>query len=487
MTKLPIDQITVAPNRMRKDLGDINSLMESIQEYGLMHPIVVYDRGDSYLLLAGERRLTAAQRAGWTEIPVTIFEDLNGVAVKAMELEENIKRQNLSISERARGVKELEELKQIIYGKKKVGVNVDSLNYSEGFGRRDTAKLLDRSVGSVTQDIQIAEAIDFFPDLADLTSKSQILREYKRRKEEIVLRALAEIDAEERGVSAIEDTYIHADCLEWMAKQPDESFDLAIADPPWGIKIEDSLRSHMGGRAGKDYDDQEKSAFELMNAMIPELFRLLRNDRHLYFFFGIQYYETVRHLLTIAGFEVDPVPIIWKKTHFTGPPTGNRWPGQWECMFFCQKGNRKLSLTSGGNVLDAAIVPPSKRVHVSQKPVELFLPIIKASTIENELVLDPTAGSGAVHRASYQLNRRCYALEKDQDIYLRAKEALKGEIPTLIAEPEEDEYEGICALCGESGATVLASIPGSAAYPVHEECADTYEDLLRKEQGDEDA
>lgn len=57
-------------NRFRKDLGDIQTLANSIQEIGLLQPIVVNQNNE---LIAGQRRLEACGKIlGWTEIPVTI-------------------------------------------------------------------------------------------------------------------------------------------------------------------------------------------------------------------------------------------------------------------------------------------------------------------------------------------------------------------------------------------------------------------------------
>jgi ParB family chromosome partitioning protein len=65
---VPIASITVGP-RIRKDIGDIDALAASIAELGLLHPIVI---DKHHKLLAGERRLRAAQKLGWTTIPATI-------------------------------------------------------------------------------------------------------------------------------------------------------------------------------------------------------------------------------------------------------------------------------------------------------------------------------------------------------------------------------------------------------------------------------
>jgi ParB family transcriptional regulator, chromosome partitioning protein len=66
----PIAEIRIG-KRIRKDMGDVQSLAESIEDLGLLHPVLVTPDG---LLLSGERRLRAAKLLGWTEIPVPLVE-----------------------------------------------------------------------------------------------------------------------------------------------------------------------------------------------------------------------------------------------------------------------------------------------------------------------------------------------------------------------------------------------------------------------------
>jgi hypothetical protein len=68
MTTMPITDVKVG-KRIRKDMGDIEGLADSIRELGLLQPIVVFPDGR---LILGERRLRAAKLLGWKEIPVTI-------------------------------------------------------------------------------------------------------------------------------------------------------------------------------------------------------------------------------------------------------------------------------------------------------------------------------------------------------------------------------------------------------------------------------
>lgn len=79
--------------RYRKDLGDLRSLMESIDEVGLLHPVVVTPEGR---LIAGRRRLEACRQLGWAEIPVTMVDLLQ---VARGEAHENFIRKDLLPSE----------------------------------------------------------------------------------------------------------------------------------------------------------------------------------------------------------------------------------------------------------------------------------------------------------------------------------------------------------------------------------------------------
>ena len=87
-----IDQITIG-ERHRKDLGNVEALATSIDEIGLLHPVVVRPDG---ILIAGQRRLAACRLLGWTDIPVTVI-DLDSVV--RGEHDENILRKDFTITE----------------------------------------------------------------------------------------------------------------------------------------------------------------------------------------------------------------------------------------------------------------------------------------------------------------------------------------------------------------------------------------------------
>lgn len=96
MKTVKIDDITIG-DRCRKDMGDIASLANSIQEVGLLQPPVVTP---DLQLVAGERRLSALRQLGWTDVPVNVAENLDnaGLLLKA-ERDENIQRRGLTLGE----------------------------------------------------------------------------------------------------------------------------------------------------------------------------------------------------------------------------------------------------------------------------------------------------------------------------------------------------------------------------------------------------
>lgn len=99
---VPIDRIDRNPFQPRVDFDPetLEELSQSIAQRGVMQPVLVRRHGSGYQLIAGERRLQAARKAGLTTIPVRILamEDRD---VAEAALEENLQRDDLNAIERA--------------------------------------------------------------------------------------------------------------------------------------------------------------------------------------------------------------------------------------------------------------------------------------------------------------------------------------------------------------------------------------------------
>lgn len=104
---IPISQIKIK-KRVRKDLGNLEDLKESLKLYGLMNPITVNKR---YELIAGERRLQAAKQLGWTTINVNVIDNLTEIEQLEMELEENNQRKEFTDEELMDGYNRLRHLR----------------------------------------------------------------------------------------------------------------------------------------------------------------------------------------------------------------------------------------------------------------------------------------------------------------------------------------------------------------------------------------
>src|SRR5688572_12030318 len=92
MNSLPVKSIVVG-DRVRKDMGDLASLANSMKLHGLLHPVVVKkDR----TLVAGHRRLEAARHLGWHEIAVTV---INVEDLLSAERDENTERKDFTPTE----------------------------------------------------------------------------------------------------------------------------------------------------------------------------------------------------------------------------------------------------------------------------------------------------------------------------------------------------------------------------------------------------
>lgn len=100
----------VEPNRDQPrhkfDEEALNELADSIKQYGIISPIIVQNRKDHYVIIAGERRWRAAKIAGLKEIPV-IIKNFTEQEIVEISLIENIQRENLNPIEEALAYKRL--------------------------------------------------------------------------------------------------------------------------------------------------------------------------------------------------------------------------------------------------------------------------------------------------------------------------------------------------------------------------------------------
>lgn len=113
-TMIEIDQISPNPFQPRKnfDQETLDELANSIKEFGLIQPIIVFKKNNKFILIAGERRLRAVKALGKKEI-LAFIADIDENKLRELALIENIQRENLNPIELANSYKDLMQVHKI--------------------------------------------------------------------------------------------------------------------------------------------------------------------------------------------------------------------------------------------------------------------------------------------------------------------------------------------------------------------------------------
>lgn len=106
--QIEVSKIVPNPNQPRKHFSEdsIIKLADSIRQYGIIQPLTVRIIGESYELVAGERRLRAAKELGITTVPCIII-DISDVKSAEISIIENLLREDLNIFEQAEAIESL--------------------------------------------------------------------------------------------------------------------------------------------------------------------------------------------------------------------------------------------------------------------------------------------------------------------------------------------------------------------------------------------
>jgi hypothetical protein len=188
METIKVSEIVVE-NRIRKDYGDITLLASSIKEYGLIQPIVLISNNGNVALVAGGRRLEAMKSLGFDELthgvefvwsaelqkPTENFE----YRKQSIEIEENLKRKDLSWTEQLLGKQRLLSLMQSIHGAPIYGrpTSTEKQSSQPGFGVNKLAAMLNESAASTSQDLELAALITKIPILQQQPTKEAAKRQ----------------------------------------------------------------------------------------------------------------------------------------------------------------------------------------------------------------------------------------------------------------------------------------------------------------------
>ena len=433
--KLKLEEIKVSPNRQRREIeGEaLGELMASIEANGLLQPIVVRQVGSEYWLVAGERRLRALENlhglstlfrfAGqdWAadHAPCVSLGDLDPLAAESAELEENIRRVDLTWAERAAATSRLADLRR--RQSTALGESPPSIKElaMEVRGSQDAA------AGESTRRELILAGHLHKPEIAKAKTLDEAWKALKLEEQRADFAARAQAVGASHNSSV--HTLIHGDCVEWIRECPPDQFDVIITDPPYGMGA-DSFGDAGGRLVGQThtYSDSPELWENLIGALGAHWYRVAKEQAHLYVCCDIDGFHYARNWLARVGWEVHRTPLINFKRDGSRVP----WPKwgpqrKWEMVLYAVKGRRPVT-----HIYPDVIETKGDENfgHGAQKPVELYTNLLKRSVRPGDSVLDCFGGTGTVLPAAHELQCRATYVELDEVAYgiaLKRLEALK--------------------------------------------------------------
>lgn len=192
------------------------------------------------------------------------------------------------------------------------------------------------------------------------------------------------------------------DCMEAMKDIPDNAFDLAIVDPPYGINISEDLYKRGQSCKKNGYREWENKNWD---KSIPSK----------------EYFE---HLKRVSKNQ-----IIWGGNYFPLPPS--------RCWLVWDKGQRNFSFADGelawssfeksmriyefsrGKLLQQG------KIHPTEKPYDLYRWLLKNYAKEGDKILDTHLGSGSIAIACHDMGFDLVGYEIDEDYYKAAMNRLE--------------------------------------------------------------
>lgn len=413
----------VNENRIRAHAGEIADFARKLKDEGQQNAITVEFIDGKPHLNTGERRLLAAQLLSTKNefIGMTLPEGnprrvkgpgyilardvgaLNDIERLVLEISENMNRKEFTKAEEALGIARLRALMQKDEGRV---IKISEL-----------AEKLKTSVGQVGMAVKIAESVEADPtsELSKRILKAPSIKAgYEVLQTTNKLNALKHRAAQQKPIpEEVKKAMGYPDGIAFLKGLSNESVDFVHFDPPWGVGVDEYDRRNKH----ENFDDSPEYAWKsVIEPMVPELYRVLKTDTWSVVWFGIQYYERLKSLLTKVGFTVDPVPGIWYKTNKGGSQNNPDLVelNVYEPFFRIKKGDPRLFKKAVKNVIEADMVPTSERIHFAEKSDAVCQELLERYTFGQMTVIDPTYGSGRVLRMAKKLGRRFAGAEKNE-------------------------------------------------------------------------
>ncbi|OYW77673.1 MAG: hypothetical protein B7Z37_03015 [Verrucomicrobia bacterium 12-59-8] len=399
----------IVENRQRTEIDEdkLQALMSSIGSIGLINPIII-DSGNR--LIAGERRLRACAKLGWDKILVRYNNTLDEKEKQLIELEENIKRVDLSWKDQVAALRNLHNLY--------CGLDPE-------WTLEKTSQVVSLDPGTVSTYLNIANELNsgnkIVAGAGKLSEAKTALSRARRKEKENVINTIFE-DPKSEKASAPEVTddrpVICGDFIQWSKTPQKNKFDVIHCDFPYGVNMDKS--GQVAGNLGL-YEDSPDVYFALLEAFTKNYHNFAQPVSHIMFWFSMNFYSETREALsTIPGARVFPFPLIWYKDDGKGMMPDSMREGRrvYETAFHVSVGDRTIRKAVGNafpHGLDAT------RDHQARKPPAMLQHFFQMYLEPGCRLLDPTCGSGAALVAGRALGAEVLGIELDPEYVERIK------------------------------------------------------------------
>jgi ParB/RepB/Spo0J family partition protein len=379
--------------RQRREIKPtyIRELADSIRRLGLIHPIVV--KRDLELVV-GECRLLAVKLLGWTRVQCQYVDEVDDPAVlREIELEENVKRSELSWQDRCVAVADYHDLRS---------------DTEPDWTQDKTAQALGMDQTNVS--IYVAAAREIRQGNAKvieagaLSTARGIIERNAARRDAQTFRELEKITSEILGEEPAP-SVLNEDFIKWAPAYTGPKFNFIHCDFPFGIDTDKRQQGNSVAIHG-GYEDSPDTYWRLVEALCKNLDRFCTESAHIMFWFSMHYYhDTLEYFAKHSDFEFrDPRPLIWHKSDGKGLlPDPQRGPRcVYETCLFGSRGDR-LIVSAVSNLYPAAT---DSSQHISAKPEPMLRHFFRMFVDTSTIMLDPTCGSGTALRAAEGLGAK---------------------------------------------------------------------------------
>ena len=207
---------------------------------------------------------------------------------------------------------------------------------------------------------------------------------------------------------------LHGDCLELLQDIPNESVDMVLTDPPYGMNFQSDHRKTKYEKIKGD------SNLDWLDDFVNEIYRVSKPNTAHYVFCSFHHIDKFKRSIE-KKFKVKNV-LTWVKNNTSMGDLKGDFAPKTEFIIFFHKGRKLINGKRDPNVLE--FKKTRNELHPTQKPVDMIEYMIGKFSDEGDLILDPFMGSGTTGIACLNTNRIFIGMELDETYFNIAKERI---------------------------------------------------------------